>query len=337
MDDIRHQFESIKKSLNEESLTVMIIPGANKNVRNYSFKYSKLVQYAAVTTAITSLLLVSSIGFSVKSGYLVSENKSLQTKLLTQETIISDLQTINSKNSDEIKILSLKLAENENIYQSRLENIDELEKQVQSLVAMLNSEKNLSIKIPTSRSFDRNNDSIMASPSGYDYINTPLGTEDDSVVELIKQQTEEYAQLINEIEGKLKYIECKPDLMPANGTITSGFGTRKDPITNKLTMHTGIDIAASVGTAVHAAGDGVVTYSGYSGDYGKMVIISHGFGYETVYAHNSKNLVEVGEKVKKGTKISEIGRTGKTTGSHVHFEIHYNSKQINPKNVLNLK
>ncbi len=123
--------------------------------------------------------------------------------------------------------------------------------------------------------------------------------------------------------------------MPTNGRITSPFGMRNDPINNKRTMHLGIDIATSLGDPLYAAGNGIVTFSGYSGSYGKIIIISHGYGYKTVYAHNNSNYVKVGQKVEKGQQIGEIGNSGKTTGPHVHFEVHLNGKQINPTKILN--
>ncbi|MEA3423030.1 MAG: M23 family metallopeptidase, partial [Bacillota bacterium] len=77
-----------------------------------------------------------------------------------------------------------------------------------------------------------------------------------------------------------------------------------------------------------------VTYSGYNGNYGNMIVISHGYDYETVYAHNNKNAVKVGDRVTKGDLIAYIGTTGRSTGPHVHFEVHFEGKQINPRKTL---
>lgn len=108
------------------------------------------------------------------------------------------------------------------------------------------------------------------------------------------------------------------------GKITSRYGARG------RSFHAGVDIAASRGTAVLAADAGVVTQSGWSGGYGIMVTIDHGNGYVTRYAHNSSNLVSVGQRVQRGQQIARMGSTGNSTGPHVHFEVLRNGKHINP-------
>ncbi|OON97218.1 MAG: hypothetical protein ATN36_03835 [Epulopiscium sp. Nele67-Bin005] len=109
------------------------------------------------------------------------------------------------------------------------------------------------------------------------------------------------------------------------GVMSSGYGTRWG------SFHGGLDVAAPSGTPIYASAAGMVTYSGYhTGGYGNLVIIDHGNGYETYYAHNSVNYVNVGQKVSQGQNIAGVGTTGNSTGNHVHFEIRYNGKQLNP-------
>jgi murein DD-endopeptidase MepM/ murein hydrolase activator NlpD len=129
-------------------------------------------------------------------------------------------------------------------------------------------------------------------------------------------------------------LDARPDLVPTKGKVTSKFGYRTSPFTGRRQFHQGIDIANDKGTPIYAAGTGIVTFSGWNAGYGKTVIISHGNGYRSVYAHNNEYLVEAGQKVKKGDLIAKMGSTGKSTGPHLHFEIHSNGKQINPENVL---
>ncbi|KYH33633.1 MAG: hypothetical protein PWR22_1267 [Moorella sp. (in: firmicutes)] len=118
-------------------------------------------------------------------------------------------------------------------------------------------------------------------------------------------------------------------LWPLIGAITSGFGWRDNE------FHHGLDIAGKVGDYIQAAWSGVVTFSGWgNGIYGNMVKLDHGNGLETVYAHNSRNLVKVGEYVRAGEPIAEVGGTGNATGPHVHFEIREKGKAINPERFL---
>lgn len=122
-------------------------------------------------------------------------------------------------------------------------------------------------------------------------------------------------------------------IKPVAGSITSGFGSRKDPITGRGRMHTGVDFGASSGTPIHAAAAGTVTFSGSRGaNYwaGNHVIIDHGGGYETLYAHQSRVKARVGSTVQQGEVIGYVGSTGRATGAHLHFEIHINGRAVDP-------
>lgn len=141
-------------------------------------------------------------------------------------------------------------------------------------------------------------------------------------------------KIYKEIKPNRNFAISKPDSLPVMGKITSRYGKRIDPIEGDVDFHKGLDIAGPEGSKVRASGSGIVTYSGENGTYGNLVIISHGYGYRSLYAHNKKNLVKVGDKVKKGDIIALLGNTGKSTGPHVHFEIHYKGKQVNPEIIL---
>jgi len=117
-------------------------------------------------------------------------------------------------------------------------------------------------------------------------------------------------------------------IVPTSGRLTSPYGMRNG------SMHRGIDLANSLGTAVYAADGGKVTFSGYSGSYGYMVEIDHENGYVTRYAHNSKLLVKAGERVYRGQQISNMGSTGRSTGSHLHFEVIVNGTHQNPSRYI---
>jgi murein DD-endopeptidase MepM/ murein hydrolase activator NlpD len=117
---------------------------------------------------------------------------------------------------------------------------------------------------------------------------------------------------------------------PARGAITSGFGFRRHPIFGIRRMHTGVDIGAPRGAPVEAAADGRVIYTGWFGGYGKIVIIDHGGGISTLYAHLSQILTEEGRSVRKGQVIARIGSTGYSTGPHLHFEVRVNGRPIDP-------
>jgi len=123
-------------------------------------------------------------------------------------------------------------------------------------------------------------------------------------------------------------------LWPAEGEITSPFGWRVHPIFGTQRLHTGIDIGADYGDTVKAADGGVVIHADWMGGYGNAVIIDHGNGISTLYAHNSQLLVSEGEAVAKGQPISRVGSTGYSTGPHLHFEVRQNGTPVNPLNFL---
>ena len=114
------------------------------------------------------------------------------------------------------------------------------------------------------------------------------------------------------------------------GRLSSPFGPRRDPLSGRVAMHEGIDLAAPAGSPIMAMADGIVSFSGRNGGYGQMIELDHGSGYRSRYGHNRENLVSVGSRVRKGEAIASLGSSGKTTGPHVHVELLYNGTPIDP-------
>ena len=144
----------------------------------------------------------------------------------------------------------------------------------------------------------------------------------DEVVELCKKQDD--------------MLACIPAIQPvANKDLkqtASGYGNRIDPIYKTVKFHAGMDFSANVGTPVYATGNGTVQKAGWEGLYGNCIVINHGFVYVTRYAHLSKIDVKVGQKVVRGETIGKVGSTGKSTGPHLHYEVHLKGQIMNPVN-----
>jgi len=121
-----------------------------------------------------------------------------------------------------------------------------------------------------------------------------------------------------------------PSLWPVNGRILSFFGQRQDPFSGEGAIHTGMDISANMGTPVHAAADGIVYHAQYDGGYGRMVVIDHGNGMQTRYAHLSRFEVVPGQEVRRGEVIAFSGATGRVTAPHLHFEVRVGGSAVNP-------
>lgn len=122
-----------------------------------------------------------------------------------------------------------------------------------------------------------------------------------------------------------------PSAMPVSGvSFTSGFGVRSDPFQGRAAMHAGVDLAGPVGTRIYATADGVVARSKWVNGYGNLVEVDHGRGIQTRYGHLSRSLVAPGQRVKRGDLIALMGSTGRSTGSHLHYEVRINGKAVNP-------
>lgn len=143
-------------------------------------------------------------------------------------------------------------------------------------------------------------------------------------------QSEEF-QILWETLKEIKAIQqVTPSMRPLEGGwISSKFGFRQSPFSDKHEFHSGVDIAAHKGTPVMATANGTVTFSGYKGTYGKVVFINHGFGIMTRYGHLSCCHVKEGQKVKRGDVIGEVGSTGRSTGPHLHYEVRLNDIPVN--------
>ena len=129
-------------------------------------------------------------------------------------------------------------------------------------------------------------------------------------------------------------LAASPSGRPSKGYITSGFGRRTDPFRGGLAHHLGIDFDANTGDPVLAAAGGVVSFAGVKSGYGNVVEVDHGNGYSTLYGHNSRLVVRAGDIVRTGQQLAKAGSTGRSTGPHVHFEVHVNGRPVNPRKFL---
>lgn len=176
-------------------------------------------------------------------------------------------------------------------------------------------------------------------------IGGPIETVPESDMTNLQQQIDQIRASIDlrresqeEIRGFLSeqssLLSAKPSGLPARGWLTSNFGIRRSPFTNARTMHDGIDIAARTGTPVYATASGIVSQSHFENGYGKLIVIDHGYGYKTFYGHNSKLVVKVGQRVKRGDLVASSGNTGSSTGAHVHYEVRLNGVPLNPRKFI---
>ncbi len=179
-------------------------------------------------------------------------------------------------------------------------------------------------------------DTLPLSPSQLKQINDLEGR-----LALLDLRLDSYEWTVTSLEKSWEkrsaLFSALPSFWPVSGGhITSDFGMRFHPITHRLHMHEGIDIAAPYRTSVFAAAPGMVSFVGRRGGYGKSLTIDHGFGISTFYAHCRKIFVSPGDEVERGQRIAQVGKSGLTTGPHLHFEVRVKGAQVDPMQYLSV-
>lgn len=149
-----------------------------------------------------------------------------------------------------------------------------------------------------------------------------------------EMQEQSLEELFEVLKGRELELAAKPSILPVRGWVTSYFGFRIDPMTSQRKFHKGIDIAAREGAPVVTPADGVVTFAGYNGDYGHTVMIFHGYGITTLYAHLERIVSRVGQRVKRGDIVGTVGSSGRSTGSHLHYEVILHGVPVDPNRYI---
>lgn len=240
-----------------------------------------------------------------------------------------ELRTENRRLQTQVQSFKSKLAGIENTiervktFSTQLKVITNIQSP-SALLQSLNSEK-----LP-----DAATNIALANPSART-LNDPDLVQSEERVTRIQNDSLYLEQVLQDqyelLVDKKAFLAALPTRKPATGYYTSGFGIRRPPHGGgRDKMHEGLDIANQVGTAIYAPAEGEVVFSDVKPGYGKTIIINHGYGLETWYAHNSRVLVRRGQKVSRGEMISQIGNTGRSTGPHLHYEVRFHGTPVDP-------
>ena len=276
-----------------------------------------------VLAAVVSVLLVA--GFA--GGYLYSSNtgsgvseRELVGLVDTLQEQRDEIDAIRQENEDTLDAMAIRIAQ----MNARMIRLDALGRRLTAMADIEDGE------------FDFDSDPALGGPeepvaSG---SNVAVPEVVDAMQSLGNQLDDREAQL-NVLERMLMNQNLQERVYPqgrpvGSGWISSYFGKRTDPFTGKPANHGGVDFAGKHGAEIVAVADGVVSWSGDRYGYGVMVEINHGSGYVTRYAHNSENLVDVGDEVRKGQIVALMGETGRATGPNLHFEVLQNGRRVNP-------
>lgn len=156
----------------------------------------------------------------------------------------------------------------------------------------------------------------------------------DKVLRQARLERESLDRIYSELVERKQILDHTPFISPADGYLSRGFGVRSDPFTGSDLPHLGIDLAADRGTPVFATANGKVLSAGWHSALGNLIVIDHGFGYETHYGHLATMRVRAGQVVKRGEIIGSVGNTGYSTGPHLHYEVHLFDKPVNPSKYI---
>ena len=284
-----------------------------------------LTGLGAGLTAVAVAGLVISAGFAAGSwhasrngsGISTNELSKLNGQLQEQRDVI---HSIRQENEDTLDALAIRIAQ----MNARMIRLDALGRRLTDMADIDDGE------------FDFDSEPPMGGPEEPMGAGASVAIPDvlDSMSTLGAQLDNREAQL-DALESVLMNQNLMDRVYPQGrpvgaGWISSYFGKRTDPFTGKAANHTGIDFAGKSGAEIVAVADGVVTWSADRYGYGIMVEINHGSGYATRYAHNSENLVSVGDEVRKGQVVALMGKTGRATGPNLHFEVLHNGSRVNP-------
>jgi len=265
------------------------------------------------------------------SGYLAGQESgakalrgetldSLQDEVRRQSSDLGDLEGVTQR---KLQALTINLAELE----ARMTRLDALGQHLTTMADLAEGE------------FDFSQPAALGGPvvteSEADFTTRGLDGELERFAARISNREQQLAMLESLLTNrKLSDQGSLSGLPVKHGYVSSGYGWRTDPINGKRALHNGLDFAGKAGSEVVAAASGVVTFTGRDAGYGNVVEVSHGDNYVTRYAHNKQNLVKPGDIVRKGDTIALMGSSGRSTGSHVHYEVYKNGRSVDPSSYV---
>jgi len=292
------------------SYTLMLVPHRGDKVYRFQMPI-RIVKACLATAGVVAVFVVT--GF-VHYQYTINR----------AQTEMDELQSLRSVNVAQATQLN-QLAKNTAILQEEMSKLNQLDAEVRRL---LNKEElpgtsRSGINRSTSSRGGEGGPSVKPQPAELNNLVTDLQVS-------AKVRGESLAQLRDSLIDRNARIAATPSIWPTDGVVTSRYGWRW----GGSDWHPGIDVAADSGTPIVATAAGVVVASGWNGGYGRQVVVDHGYGITTSYAHNSENAVSVGQTVKKGQLVAYMGSTGFSTGPHVHYEVKVNGTAVNPASFL---
>ncbi|AEC18560.1 metallopeptidase [Pusillimonas sp. T7-7] len=274
-----------------------------------------------------ALLVVCAMGASAMAGAWIQAQRSVRPVLSAQQERVISEQVLRDSAyvRQNVNLLASKVGD----LQAKLIAMGGLSKRVAEVAGVSYTDPEVQASIEQVGMSSVMDD--ISTEHGASWSAEGLGRELDMMTQQLSEQKDWFAMLDLVLTKRTGVEASLPTYMPVNYPyLSSSFGWRRNPVTGRHTMHEGLDFAAPKGTPIYAASGGVVTQARYATGYGKLVEISHGNGLVTRYAHASSFNVKVGDLVEKGQQIARVGSTGRSTGSHLHFEVRMAGHPLDP-------
>jgi murein DD-endopeptidase MepM/ murein hydrolase activator NlpD len=315
----------------------MAIPTTDGSIRSISVPLLLVYAGAGVAVAVVSFLVLSYFGMTatVARFYHQQVVKDAHIEELAKKN--AELERINAANKKQLEGFAKRTAELE----EELSRLDALSKEIMGIIK---GKKVSTAPVSLASRGDYERGALPGAERGAPGTDEPVAEDEalvtqtesrlDELVRAVDTMSTSFSSLRRSAESYRSKLDHTPSGWPTRGRVTSSFGRRRHPITGRIQGHEGIDIAAPTGTPIRATANGTVRFSGTQAGYGRMVIIDHGYGLQTVYAHNSRNVVRAGQRVKRGQTIAYVGSSGTSTGPHVHYEVRLSGKPVNPRNYM---
>ncbi len=291
-----------------KKLTVFLLPDGKNNVKQFRLPLP--------SPALMALVVVCFFGFF---GWFLSDYYSMKSQVP-------------------------RLVEMEKNAELKSQQIIHMAHRIDDIVKEMSSQRELSRKLRVMVNLEIDEDEAYGLGGPAPIFSDPLEDEVGDEKELVRHMHGTLDQLDNEMtiglqdktalykffENQKILLASTPSIWPTKGWMSSRFGYRVSPFTGKREFHRGIDVATRMSAPIIAPADGIVSFSGRNGGYGRVVVIKHGNGIKTRYAHLKKSLVKKGQHVKRGETIALVGNSGRSTGPHLHYEVHLNNVAVDP-------
>ena len=304
-----------------KKLSFLVLTGSGSLLREITVSKSAL--YVGLSMVLAIFL---SAGY-ILYDYMIIQ-KSLLEKTVLEKKISAQVEEITNQRK-QIQIFASKF----NMLKAEFEKLNNFEKQIRNIANLENENEQFGF-FGIGGPMGEDLDTEIALEKSHNELIRHMHIQTDSLELVVLNQKDNFESLLDFLEKQINQMGSTPTIWPIKGAVTSTFGYRTSPFTGLRDFHKGLDIAAKTGTPVKATADGKVTFAAKKGFFGNLVVIDHGHGIVTRYAHMNSIAVKRGDTVKRGEIIGEVGNTGRSTGSHLHYEVHLNGIAVNPKRYI---